>query len=154
MQRKLRELPRPCLCWRGGERSQNRVSFKCQLPLGEAEHRSRTPGRPSNEPQPCSSLSVRSCCSLGRSQVINHQEERGAPLPGQLGPVPKGLAVGQYTRLLSLLPGMGRLSRTPFCPLTSIYSTPLLPIGICLRKMQMSSFRKRETFLPTHGEGQ
>ena len=82
------------------------------------------------------------------------QRGERCPLPWAAGSNPKRSTVGQDRRLLSFLPCMGPYSGAPFCPPASIYSPFLLPVGGCLRKMQMSSFRKWETFLPTQGEGQ
>ena len=90
----------------------------------------------------------------GKESGAPLQRGERCPLPWAAGSNPKRSAVGEDRRLLSFLSRMGPYSGVPFCPPTSIYSPFFLPVGRCLRKMQMSSCRKRETFLPTQGEGQ
>lgn len=131
----LRELPRPHLFWGG---SQNRVSFG----KGRARKQKAT-GALAIGPKPRSSLSVTGCFSQLSCQVVSHKRKEVYPTLG-------GWA--QFQKAPS--PLNGSTEQDPPLAHHFNYSIPTFAIGICLRKMHMSSFWKQVTQLSTRGQGQ
>lgn len=157
-QTELRDLPRLHLCWGLGEGSSAGGQYRYFLQVSASIVRGRVQKQNARGTLIMSPSVLFTVCQwllLPRKESGDpSQRGESCPLPWAAGSNSKRSTVGQDRKRLSFLPCMGPYIGPPFCPPTSIYSPLLSPVGRCLQKMQMSSFRKRETFLPTQGEGQ
>lgn len=150
MQRKLRELPRPRLCWQGGGVAgrgariefPSRVSSHWERQRIEAEHQGGLVMSP-NHALHCL-LEAAALWEGVRWSITKRREEH--PSLGSWAQ----LFVGQYMRPLSLLPWVGRLSvlGPPFVPWLQSIPLPSFPLASVLGRCRWAHSGNGRPFFP------